>query len=66
MLTARQTYLFEQLGLDTATEREVRTLHKELVSKYGVARDFTQYLVKRLHRQWARERSQNTTPYLGD
>ena len=66
MLTARQTYLFEQLGLDPATEKQVRTLHKELVSKYGVDRDFTQYLVKRLHRQWAQERSRNTAPYLGD
>lgn len=66
MLTERQAYLFSELKLEPSDEKQVRALHKELVAKYGVARDFTQYLVKRLHRQWARERSQNTTPYLGD
>ena len=66
MLTAKQRYLFEELKLELSDEKQVRALHKELRSKYGVARDFTQYLVKRLHRQWERERSQNTTPYLGD
>lgn len=66
MLTAKQKYLFTELKLNEGTEKEVRRVHKELVVKYGVARDFTQYLVKRLHREWARERSLNTTPYLGD
>lgn len=66
MLTAHQQYLFRELGLEEGTEREVRAVHKELIAKYGEVKDFTRYLVKRLHRQWARERSQNTTPYLGD
>ena len=66
MLTDRQRGLFRELGLDEGTEKEVRAVHKELIVKYGAVKDFTQYLVKRLHKQWARERSQNTTPYLGD
>lgn len=66
MLTERQRGLFKELELDQSKEKEVRAIHKELIAEYGEVKDFTRYLVKRLHRQWARERSKNTTPYLGD
>jgi hypothetical protein len=65
MLTERQLWLFEQL-CEGRTEKEVRACHKDCVRSYGAVKDFTQWLVKRLHRQWAEDRRKNTTPYLGD
>jgi hypothetical protein len=63
MITDRQRWLFEQLG-ECRSVNDVRACHKDSVRNYGAVKDFTQWLIKRLHRQWANQR--NTTPYLGD
>jgi hypothetical protein len=64
MLTEKQLSLFKALGEDPANEKEVRQNHKKCVQQFGAVKDFTQWLLKRLHRQWALERRQNV--YLGD
>ena len=66
MLTERQQWLFSQLGYDPAREKEIRTLHKERIQMGLSPKDFTQYLVKRLHARWAEQNRRNATPYLGD
>jgi len=66
MLTAKQLWLFEQLGESPADEHEVRLRHRLCVEQYGSVKDFTRWLTKRLYRKWELDRSRTTTPYLGD
>jgi methyl coenzyme M reductase subunit C len=66
MLTERQLALFKSLGEDPVNEKEIRQRHKVCVKDFGAVKDFTQWLVKRLHRQWELERRQAGAIYLGD
>ena len=63
MLTQRQLYLFEELGIDPVREKEVRFAHKYLVEQGNAVKDFTRHLVKMVHRHWAQQRR---TIYIGD
>ena len=66
MLTAKQQWLFDQLGESPADEHEVRLRHRLCVEQYGSVKNFTTWLTKRLYRKWELDRRRNTTPYLGD
>lgn len=66
MLTAKQQWLFAQLGESPADEHEIRLRHRLCVEQYGSVKNFTTWLTKRLYRKWELDRCRNTTPYLGD
>ena len=63
MLTQRQQYLFEQLGIGPEREKELRFAHKYLVEQGLAVKDFTRHLTKMVHRHW---QQQNRKIYVGD
>ena len=63
MLTSKQKYLFDQLGIPHDNENIVRVMHTVRVSEGRAVKNFTRYMEKRVHDLWQRR---NRTPYLGD